>query len=386
MGQSSNQHILILVEGFYPHLGGGALEQWQLAQKVAEEGMEVTAFTPQIENTPKEETVNGVEIKRPFSGPQDPDKLNSPIAMLRRCLFNLLLLPYLLLYLRNKEVDIIYCPSHLLHPVTIIVGKLYSIPTVQYIGFSPSLRNDAGMDIQHLLEQFMFQFFMGETIFARNPSVVDEVQKYNPTSRIDTVGGIVIENDLRTAVRDSTNKNLRRDLDIPEDATLLCWVGRIVDIKNPEGALELVDQLPERFHLILVGDGPESERVRDLANSDYNTNRIHFIGRLSHERTLQAIGVSDGLVLTSNTEAYPTVVFEALCLDTPVFSTPVGILPRISEENLYLRNLDSLPEVIEENCVSLSRDSAEINQKILNKYGMERFTTTILDRIRELAT
>ncbi|MFC5973419.1 glycosyltransferase family 4 protein [Halomarina salina] len=378
MGNSDGQRLIILVEGFYPHLGGGSLEQWHLAQEAVDEGFDVTVYTPKMDDTPKKETVNGVNIRRPFSGPNDPDDLTNPMAMFRRIVFNALLLPYLLLQLRKSTVDIVYCPSHLLHPVAKIVATLKSAPVVQFIGFSPSLRNNAEFDILLFLEKINFRLFMGDFVFTRNSSIANQVKKYNSESVVTTVDGIVNEDDILDAANDFHPESLLSEFELPEDTTLLCWVGRVVDIKNPEGAIQIINEMPDQYHLVFIGDGPRSGRVQDLAEELDNSDRIHFIGRVPHHKTLQLMGMSHGLVLTSHTEAYPTVAFEALCLDTPVFSTPVGVLPEISDPNLYLEDICSLHHVIDRYYTSNSPNSLNVRDERLEKYGIKQFSNNVI--------
>jgi len=155
----------------------------------------------------------------------------------------------------------------------------------------------------------------------------------------------------------------------------------VVEIKNPEAALEVVDQLPDEYHLVFVGDGPEFESVKRSARSAHDFDRIHFTGEVSHERALQIIGFSDGLILTSNTEAYPTVVFEAICLGTPVYATPVGVLTELSEPEIALGTIEDLPTIISEDSRLSNIDSTEIPQKI-DRYSIDQFSKTILDTIQ----
>jgi len=380
MNDNPRSRIVVLAECFYPHLGGGSLSQWKFTQKAVEEGYDVTVFTPRFDDDPKEEMVEGVEIRRPFPGPNNQDDLSSFSAMVRRIAFNLFLLPYLLVYAYRTQPAVLYSPSHLLHPVAKIIGTIYRIPVIQFIGYSPSLRDQEETDIQLLLEQMNFRFFMGDVVFTRNQLIADQVSEQNPQSSVDTIDGVLDAEKLREAISELDRSELRAELGIPEDKKTLCWVGRVVEIKNPEAVLEVLDQLPEEYHLVFVGDGPEYKPVKKSARSDHDFDRIHFTGKVSHKRALQIIGFSDGLILTSNTEAYPTVVFEALCLNTPVYATPVGVLPNLSDEMVYICNINNMSAIIEEN---KWRNGKLINEKKINRYSIEQFSDTVLKAILE---
>jgi len=56
--------ILFVVEYYYPHIGGVETFFQKLAEGLAEQGYNITVFTAQIENSKKEDNINGVNIKR----------------------------------------------------------------------------------------------------------------------------------------------------------------------------------------------------------------------------------------------------------------------------------------------------------------------------------
>jgi glycosyltransferase involved in cell wall biosynthesis len=98
-------------------------------------------------------------------------------------------------------------------------------------------------------------------------------------------------------------------------------------------------------------------------------------GQRSHEETLSIIAASDGLLLPSHTEAYPTVVFEALALNCTVFATPVGILPEVYHPHLHLASTEELGDKIQ----SMSfRETRGLDEETLEQYSMERFADHIL--------
>ena len=71
--------------------------------------------------------------------------------------------------------------------------------------------------------------------------------------------------------------------------------------------------------LILYGDGPDKERLENLAEELGISERIHFAGRVSNVE--KAVGRSKLLVLSSDYEGIPNVILEALQLGVPVVST-----------------------------------------------------------------
>jgi glycosyltransferase involved in cell wall biosynthesis len=74
--------------------------------------------------------------------------------------------------------------------------------------------------------------------------------------------------------------------------------------------------------LVLVGDGPESARLRALARSEGVADRVLFLGHRADLRELYA--AMDVFVLSSRTEGMPNVVLEAMAMGCPCVVTPVG--------------------------------------------------------------
>jgi glycosyltransferase involved in cell wall biosynthesis len=100
-------------------------------------------------------------------------------------------------------------------------------------------------------------------------------------------------------------------------------------VKRPDEAVRVLAELPDSYRLVVLGDG-EYRSVVERAVSECDVDgRVDLLGRRPHDDTLRTIAAADVLLVTSSVEAYPTVVFEALSLNTPVVSTPVGILPEI---------------------------------------------------------
>ena len=103
-------------------------------------------------------------------------------------------------------------------------------------------------------------------------------------------------------------------------ALMVC---RLVEVKQVDLVLEAVARTPG-ISLEVVGDGPERDRPDDLARQLDVTDRVQFVGALSHEAVLERIAAADVLISASSHEGLPHAVLEALACGRPVIATPSG--------------------------------------------------------------
>ncbi len=124
-----------------------------------------------------------------------------------------------------------------------------------------------------------------------------------------------------------------RELAVPADncAVLLC-VGRLssekghVDLIRALGRLRR-DWADDLFHLVIVGDGPERQRIEAACIEEGVTNRVTLAGLKSDVRPYYAM--ADLVVLPSHSEGSPNVLLEAMAAGVPVLATRAGGIPEI---------------------------------------------------------
>jgi glycosyltransferase involved in cell wall biosynthesis len=81
--------------------------------------------------------------------------------------------------------------------------------------------------------------------------------------------------------------------------------------------------------LVLVGDGPERERLGQAARAAWLEARVVFAG---HQREVGPYyGLADVFVLPSHSEGSPNVLLEAMAAGVPVVATAVGGVPELVE-------------------------------------------------------
>jgi colanic acid/amylovoran biosynthesis glycosyltransferase len=125
----------------------------------------------------------------------------------------------------------------------------------------------------------------------------------------------------------------------PPDAPVraIC-VGRLSPEKGHVGLLQAFAEARARgldAELVLVGDGPERERIEAAIREFGLSAHVRMLGRLAEADTLREIAQSDVLVLASFMEGLPVVLMEAMALGLPVIGPRVAGVPELVEESVH---------------------------------------------------
>ncbi|MFF1360591.1 glycosyltransferase [Streptomyces sp. NPDC058297] len=167
---------------------------------------------------------------------------------------------------------------------------------------------------------------VGRATLAVSPSVAERLAQWGvPRHRIHVVpNGIDVDRFAHDpALRDTT----RHVLGLHRDDFVIGGVGRLVPGKRFDVVVRALARLPDYVRLLLVGDGPEEERLRRLAQELGVARRVVFAGERPYaspsgragDPDLPALmGAMDLLASPSDDEAFGLAVVEALASGLPV--------------------------------------------------------------------
>ncbi|MEO1201365.1 MAG: glycosyltransferase family 4 protein [Pseudomonadota bacterium] len=116
-------------------------------------------------------------------------------------------------------------------------------------------------------------------------------------------------------------RDLREELDL--SGALLASVGHLVEGKGHHIAIEALKTL-DRASLVIVGEGPERQKLERLAVSLGVASRVRFLGLVDPDEIPGVYSACDLTVLASSNEGMPNVVLESIACGTPVVATDVG--------------------------------------------------------------
>ena len=117
-------------------------------------------------------------------------------------------------------------------------------------------------------------------------------------------------------------------------AIRLAWAGRLAGGKGLEALLEAVE-LDRRLTLDILGDGPDRERLRAIADASGARDRITWAGHLAERAAyLDRLAAADVFVFPSPAEGFPKVVLDAFAVGLPVVATRAGALAELADAGL----------------------------------------------------
>lgn len=170
----------------------------------------------------------------------------------------------------------------------------------------------------------------------------------------------------------------RDSLNIGQDDFVLCMVARGIPEKGWEEAIQAVTwasaHSARNIHLLLIGDGPEFERLCDLNCSE----RVHFLGFRQNIRDYFACCDIGFLPSRFKGESAPLVVIDCLLAGKPVLASDIG----------EIRGMLDSPEGLAGQLFSLrdwTLDSEAIGQAIVDLVNQPSFYKVLKSRVASAA-
>lgn len=119
---------------------------------------------------------------------------------------------------------------------------------------------------------------------------------------------------------------LRRELGLTRRT--LGSVGWLIERKGHHHVIRALASLPDT-DLLIVGEGPERNKLENLVGSLGLTGRVRFLGSLDQKSLAKAYSALDALVLASSREGWANVLLEAMACGTPVAASAIWGTPEV---------------------------------------------------------
>jgi glycosyltransferase involved in cell wall biosynthesis len=112
-----------------------------------------------------------------------------------------------------------------------------------------------------------------------------------------------------------------------EGKRVIVTVARLVPLKNLRLLIDAVAIVRQRLwdvHLLIVGDGPEANALKQHAATHDLADAVTYVGHVAHADTPPFYRTGDLFALSSDFDNSPNVVLEAMASGLPVVATDVG--------------------------------------------------------------
>jgi glycosyltransferase involved in cell wall biosynthesis len=112
---------------------------------------------------------------------------------------------------------------------------------------------------------------------------------------------------------------IRKQFGIPETAKVLVWASRLHRQKGAHLALEAFSRFNrDNVWFLIIGDGPERIKLQQQSDEKGISDRVVFVGQLSHAKLPLFLSAGDAFVFTTiSDEGLPLNLLEAMSINLP---------------------------------------------------------------------
>lgn len=136
--------------------------------------------------------------------------------------------------------------------------------------------------------------------------------------------------DLSVFSRKYKNDHIKDELDINENYNIIGIIANLTPVKSHKILIHAFPTVLEKHpqtKLLIIGEGPQENELRQLVSQLNLTNTVIFLGYRSN--TAQLISMFDIGVLCSRSEIHPVSLLEIMASGIPVIAPAVGGIPEI---------------------------------------------------------
>jgi glycosyltransferase involved in cell wall biosynthesis len=139
----------------------------------------------------------------------------------------------------------------------------------------------------------------------------------------------IIPNAVNTAhfsqeYSDKELNELKKKLGKKEDEKYIITTSRLVHKNAVDDVIVALTYLPENVKFLVLGVGPDEEKLKALAKEKGVENRVMFIGQVDHSVMPKYLKISDVFTRPSRSEGFGNSFIEAMAARIPVVATPAG--------------------------------------------------------------
>lgn len=328
---------VLIVVAAYPRYKGDVIVPWlvELIKKMQARGVDVSVFTSSF-NALGNQVIDGVQVYRFRYFLKKFERLTheeTAIDRIRRGYLYMILPFFYMLFgsiaiirlVKKTKFDIIHIHWPFPHIIFGILGK--------YIGCMRLFSSFYGAEIRWLKRKFAFLVKVFSIVINKS-DVITAISNHTAKE----LRGIVFKKIEVIPLSAAISKIKGNGTDDKE----ILFVGRLVERKGIHYLIEafniLHEEIPHR--LVIVGDGPERDELKNLVCRLELQSRVLFTGKISDDDLQKYYRRSSFFVLPAiydrkgDTEGLGVVLLEAMSYSKPVIASKVGGITDIVINNL----------------------------------------------------
>ncbi len=231
----------------------------------------------------------------------------------------------------------LYAANRYKVPLVFTNHTRYDLYVKQYLKLLPETVSDSA------LQTYFHSFSQGcDALVAPSEGMAEVMRTWKTEGKI-----VVIPNGVQTEhFANPPRRITRAELGLPENAVIALYVGRMSGEKNIDRLLRLFRYVADEHasvYLVLVGDGPDLDDLRRLAQELGITERVRFTGGVPYATMPEYMGAGDFFVSASLSEVHPLTFIEAAAANLPslgIRSPGVSDIIQNGETGLLAENND----------------------------------------------
>jgi glycosyltransferase involved in cell wall biosynthesis len=226
--------------------------------------------------------------------------------------------------LKEEKPDLLETHGHKANFVAFVLTRISGLPWISFAhGWTDE---DWKIKTYNRLDKFLLRY--PDRIVAVSKEVARKLHVLNiPDRKIKIIYNAVSRENLND---EDEQIGVREELKIPKEHKLLGVIGRLSPEKGQiyflQAFSQVIEHSPEVTALI-VGEGPDEQRLKQYCASKNLASRVVFMG---YQNNLTSIYKSlDLVVLPSLSEGMPMVALEGMLEGKPIIGTGVGGIPEV---------------------------------------------------------
>lgn len=308
----------MLVNDFAPVSGGAEKQAERLAGFMASQKRAILVITRRRSGLAPEQFMNGYTVIRPATwGPGKIKTVSFVIGTLW------------VLWHNRKQYSILH--AHMLFGpafAAALAGHFLGKRVIVKLG-SSGTDGEIQTSLRTLRGRVRLAFLRrwADVIIALDDTMYNEA--LSAGFSVERIYRMVNGIDVSSFASDISQENLKYSLGIDNKIVVL-FVGRLVPQKSLSTLLNALHQsikVCPNLSLVLVGNGPEYEMLRNLSDDLNIQDNIVFAGNQSDVKPY--LRAADIFALPSETEGMSNALMEAMASGLPCIATPVGAGPEM---------------------------------------------------------